>query len=731
MKRLYLLLLMVFLLTACNGSGAPASQATLPPPVVNTTRAPDPQPAVSEFLELWKAEDYAAMYERLSRVSRDAISLEDFTKLFKDTAISLTLKNLDYTIQSVVTDISSAKAAYTIQYHTNLFTDIKTSTEMNLTLEDNTWKIVWDDSIIFYEMKGGNRLRLDSQVPARGDIYDRNGQIIAGQTQAYAIGIVPGEIKSNTTLLRELSALTGRTQAEIKSLYEDAGPDWYIPVGEASADQVNARLDALKSAGGIRLSPYTTRLYYEGGIAAQTIGYTLFITKDELEAYKRKGYRGDERIGASGIEKWGDAYLTGKIGGDLYLVAPDGSIITRIASAPAIPSENITTTLDKDLQLGAEKSIAGFNGAIVVMELNTGRILAMASSPDFDPNILDPNNVNVSYLTKSPLNDPNNPLLNRAAQSSYPPGSVFKVIPMAAALESGLYTKDSVYDCQHAFTELPGEPLYDWTYAKELPPSGKLTLQQGLMRSCNPWFYHIGLDLFRQNRPKDVSNMARAFGLGTATGIGAVAEDPGSIPDPTSDNDAVQLAIGQGAMLVTPLQVVNYYAAIGNGGTLYRPQIIEKIGGTSSEPTITFTPEIRGKLPLKPETLTDIQEAMRMVVADRRGTARRAFLGLTIPVYGKTGTAQNPAGNPHAWFGGYTAAQNPDRPDIAIVVFAENAGEGSEIAAPIFRRMVELYFFGEANTLFPWESTFYVTRTPTSAVTATPEGSQQESTPAP
>ncbi len=731
MKRLYILFILVFLLTACGGNGSPAAQVTLPPPAVNTTSVPDPQPVVAEFLELWKVEDYPAMYERLTRVSKDAISLDDFTKLFKDTAMSLTLKNFDYTIQSVATEVSSAKAGYTLSYHTNLFTDINTTTEMILALEDGGWKIVWDDSILFLEMKGGNRLRLDSQVPARGDIYDRNGEVIAGQTQAYAIGIVPGEVTSNTTLLRELSALTGRTQAEIRSLYEDAGPDWYIPVGEASADQVNARLDALKSAGGIRLSPYTTRLYYEGGIASQTVGYTLFISKEELEAYKRKGYRGDERIGASGIEKWGDPYLTGKIGGDLYLVAPDGSIITRIASAPAIPSENIFTTLDKYLQLGAEKSIAGFNGAIVVMEMSTGRILAMASSPDFDPNILDPNNVNVSYMTDSPLADPDNPQLNRAAQSSYPPGSVFKVIPMAAALESGLYTKETTYDCKHEFTELPGDPLYDWTYAKELPPSGILNLQEGLMRSCNPWFYHIGLDLFRQNRPKDVSNMARGFGLGTATGIGAVAEDPGSIPDPASDNDAVQLAIGQGAMLVTPLQVVDYFAALGNGGTLYRPQVIEKIGGADTEPTITFTPEVRGTLPIKPETLTDIQEAMRMVVASQRGTARRAFLGLTVPVYGKTGTAQNPAGDPHAWFGGYTFAENPDRPDIAIVVFAENAGEGSEIAAPIFRRMVELYFFGEPNILFPWESSFYVTRTPTSPFTATPEGGAQESTPAP
>ena len=741
MKRfISLIVFITVLISACtstnNGTpteNVPFVTATLPGPQINTTRSPDVKQTAQEFLNLWAEEKYAEMYAMLSTLSRDAFPEEEFISRYQNTANAMTLVELTSEVTSALTNPRDAQVGYNVNFETALVGSISRSMVMNLTLEDNVWKVQWEEGMILPELKGGNYLSMDISAPARGNIYDSEGNALVAQSEVVALGITPGGIGDDQhgTLVSYLSELTGLNPDYISSLYEFAGPDWYIPIGETARSNVDRYYNTLSTLGGLNMNYYTSRYYFDSGVAAHITGYVQSIFPEELDEYKRMGYRGDEKVGRTGLEAWGEEVLTGKKGASLYVIRPDGSVETRIGYADSQLSQSIYTTIEQDFQAEVELAINGFKGAIVVMERDTGRVLAMASSPTFDPNLFDPNNFNSGWMLGDMLDPQDNRLLNRAAQSAYPLGSVFKIISMAAALETDTFNADDVYYCGHTFTDLEGLTLYDWTFEKELPPSGDLTLSEGLMRSCNPWFYHIGLTMYRRGLTNTLAEIARDFGLGSPTGIGQIDEVSGNIPDIQTEGDAVQLAIGQASMLVTPLQVATFIAAVGNGGTLYQPQLVEKIAPADGDPTFEFEPIVTGTLPVSEENLEIIQTAMRSVVTNARGTARNAMLGLQIPIYGKTGTAQNLPLPPHAWFAGYTDLGNPDRPDIAVAVLAENAGEGSEIAAPIFRRVIELYYFGRPSRIYPWESNLYVTRTPTSLYTETPRPEQAEETPEP
>ena len=728
-RLLNLIVIMAFL-SACStgGSGLIPGSATntpLPPPLVTVNSTPDPNLALQSYLDAYKTDDYNTMYGLLSKSAQGTISLEDFAVRNRDALNEMSAGSFDYEILSSLVNPYSSEIAFHVIYRTALVGDIERDIVARLALENNEWKVQWDDSLILPELAGGNVLRMDYSTPSRGNIYDRDGDVIVAQSDAYAFSIIPGNVtdESINSLLSEARRLCGISPEQLAEEIQNTPAFFPIPLCEAS-EKDSERIRNIYPSG-LQWTPYNSRFHFDQGTSSNIVGFTQSIFAEDLEAYRRLGYAGDERVGSAGIEKWAENYLGGQRGGTLYVVNPaTGGIVTRVGESAPKPADSVYLTIDDNLQYYAQKAIEGFTGAAVVIEVDTGRVLAMASSPGFDANIFQPNNPNAATAELAPGS-----LLNRAAQGQYPLGSVFKIITMAAGMESGLFVAETEYDCQYTWTRLPDQVRYDWTYqhcqdrlaaglecnTSDSVPSGLVTLSESLMRSCNPFFWEVGYTLYYNDRPNDIANMARAFGLGQPTGIGQIEEESGQIIDPTSDIAEVNMSIGQGDVLVTPLQVATFIAALGNGGTLYRPQLVEKVEPVDGSPaTQLFKPEARGTLPIQPFRMDLLEEAMISVIQDPRGTAYFRLRGLQIPVAGKTGTAESGSGLPHAWFAGYTmASETSGLPDIAIAVILENEGEGSDYAAPVFKRIVETYYNGSPQTFYWFESEFGVTRTPT------------------
>jgi len=715
-------ILILAFLSSCsagaNGSGVGipnlfTTPTPLPTAHANVTPAPDAQSAITAYLQALQMDDYAGMYDMLSQSSRTAITIEDFSKRYNDALNTMSAASIEYTINSSLLSPYAAEVAYSITYKTVLAGDIQRNIVVHLVNEEGIWKVQWDEAMILPELAGGNSLAMEYSIPARGNIYDREGKPIVTQADAFAFGIQTEQVdlKMINTLVTDLGRLCGFDPEYIRDQIDANGPGNYLPMCEGTREEAQRLLSI--SPGGLVISDeYNSRYYFKTGLAPQAVGYTQLISPTQLDEYRRLGYNGSEKVGQSGIELWAEDYLAGKHGGVLRVVGPEGQIISTLGQSSPEPADSVYLTINENMQFYAQQAIDYFRGAIVVMEVDTGRIIAMASAPDFDPNYFEANNPNAggsNLLTEGAL-------LNRATQGQYPLGSAFKTITMAAALESGLYLKDTTYDCQYEFKELGDPILRDWTWQhcqdaiavgefcddSSTTPSGLLTLQEGLMRSCNPYFWHIGLDLFNYDRQTDIAKMARNFGLGAPTGIEQVEENSGQITDPVTTINAVNQSIGQGDMLVTPLQVARFMAAIANGGTLYRPQIVEKIQPVEGDTKLNFRPEATGTLNVNPKNLDIIREALLMVTQNPRGTARFNLRGLQFDVAGKTGTAESGSGKSHAWFAGYTLNEaDTGQPDIAIAVIVENIGEGSEYAVPIFRAMVETYYYGTPQTK-PW-----------------------------
>ncbi|MGC9397560.1 MAG: penicillin-binding protein 2 [Anaerolineae bacterium] len=714
-------LALLTLLTLLFGCSIP--QTTPTPTATATPRPPTPTPDLvgpevvgRAFLDAWSRDDYAKMYDYLAPSLRAGLSRERFEQAYRTALETTTTLTVTTIPQELLVDGSQAHMIFLERWETALFGTLETQNRLELTLEAQQWGVNWERAAIWPELAGGNTFVVEYRVPPRANIYDKEGAGLAVPSTIVTVGVIPGQIQDETTLLAGLSEALGMSAEEIRAAYAGQPDNWFIPIADISGEESQQHA-ALLAQPGIELRERAGRLYPLDGVGAHVVGWVAPIPAESADIYRQRGYRADARVGVAGLEAWGEALLAGKNGGRLYLVDPEGHYVHSVADVEPERGRSLTTTLDRTLQKHVEEILGTRRGAVVALDVNTGAVRAMASGPGFDNNIFVRPTDEVER--RSVLTHPDRPLLNRAIQETYPCGSVFKIVTMATALESEHATAQTRFFCPGYWDGLGSANRKTcWLESGH----GDLNLKEGLIGSCNVVFYEVGKRLHEAD-PELLPTYGAAFGLGQRTGLPELYEAAGLMPDPQwkeetyfegwATGDSVNLAIGQGFIQVTPLQVARMIAAIANGGTLYRPYLVSKIAANNFHPEETIAPVAVGQLPLSADHLATIQEAMLGVTTQPLGTASHRFQGLSIPVAGKTGTAQAPGEEalPHAWFAGYFPA---DAPEIALVVLVENAGEGSAIAAPLFRQIVEAYY-GLPLTPLPEEPGPSSEPTPTAA----------------
>jgi penicillin-binding protein 2 len=565
--------------------------------------------------------------------------------------------------------------------------------------------------VIFPSLTTDNLVYLHRLTSARANVYDRHGQPLAVDGSMVTVGVVPNDIQNENALLAELSRILNMTWNEIQSTYTAEGiqPHWFVPIANLSFEESLAHAETLDSLPGVMLRETPVRTYPQGDVAAHILGYLGEISSEELTTLESQGYLEADSIGKAGLERWGETYLAGRSGGRLTIITPEGELVDTIVEYGATQSRSIYSTIDLDLQRVAEDALGDYQGAVVALDPNNGEILAMATNPHYDPNELTSGHFDPA-LWEALVSDPARPLLNRATQGLYPTGSVFKVVTAAAAMEGAGFSSGTTVNCTGSWAGLgAGWVKYDWLETGH----GIMDFRSAIVRSCDVFFWEMG---FRVNSVDEnlLPSYAHEFGFGEPTGLDALDESEGLVPDPewkeeffTGEGnpfwvpgDAVNLAVGQGDLLATPLQVANMMAAVANGGTLYRPHLVMRISGTPQEEEVIFGGSERGQLPISEANLQVIRDGLDGVTSDPGGTAYRAFEGAAFTSAGKTGTAETPDEQPHAWFAGYAPVENPQ---IAVAVVVENSGEGSTFAAPICRQVMEAFFFGPPPAEAPEE----------------------------
>jgi penicillin-binding protein 2 len=537
-----------------------------------------------------------------------------------------------------------------------------------------------------------NRLRVIDIPAPRGIIYDRNGNALVKNVPSFDITVVKEDLPKDPETLAKLAKLIGLKQDKLVESLKSVSKRPFKPVTlkqNVSFEEV-ARVEARKiDFPGLQVNVVGGREYIYGHSASHVIGYLGHLRLEQLRSPEYSNLPRETFVGQFGVEKVFDDTLRGIAGKKVIEVDAFGRIIKVVRINRPVKGKDITLTIDINLQVEAEKSLEGKAGAVVALNPDTGEVLALASAPSFDPNLF-VRGINYDDWKKL-VNDPRKPLLNRAIQSQYPPGSTFKIITAIAALEEGIVTKDTSFYCG-GYTYF-GRIFRCWKEGGH----GKVRLHRAIVESCDVYFYEIAKRL-------DIDVLAQyalGYGLGRPTGIELENEAPGIVPstgwkletkkEVWYKGETLNTVIGQGYLSATPIQMARLMAAVVNGGKLYEPYLL--FGSET---------KAKGIININPEYINLVKKALIGVVEDKDGTGKMAKSD-KVRIGGKTGTTQVIGGvikeeelpdryKDHAWF---VAFAPEDNPEIVVTVFVEHGGHGSTSAAPIAKRIIEAYYIEE------------------------------------
>lgn len=546
-----------------------------------------------------------------------------------------------------------------------------------------------------------NETRSISTRAPRGVIVDREGVVIATNRPRFAVYATP-DVLYNSAVLSRLADVLQEDPDVIKADLKAGQQNPYDPLRVAIniPIQMVTRVEEYRPfMPGVTTEPEPVRWYPLGTLAAQTLGVMGRIDPTEYQTLKSSGYFSDDYLGKNGLELEDEAYLHGVPGEVDLQIDARGKRMSVLATHPAIAGDTVVLTLDSKLQAAAESALHahGFTGAAVALDPRTGAVLAMASTPTYDPNLFV---TGIPAKDWQPINEnPKHPLINRSVDAMYPPGSTFKPLVAAAGLQCGAITT-------HTGTYCPGYLQVGHARFGCWMRHGEVDFYSAIAMSCDVFFYEAG----QRIGPDRLSTYAKAFGLAAKTGIDLPSEDMGSIPSPAwkarrfarfgpelskwYEGDTLHMAIGQGDVLVTPLQMALVTSTIANGGAVMRPYLTDHIVDPVTNKVIVKTePTVLRHVPVSDENLADVRRAMRQTVTAGTG---KVILFPEVATAAKTGSAQmHGSVKTHGWFICFAPI---DHPTIAIAAVVEHGGHGADSAGLIARAMLQQYFHIKQDT---------------------------------